>query len=201
MSPDTFVRREVPRLSGASDAHERERARRQGHALGFAEGLRDAAVQARREAERAEAARQAALADELANVDAARVALLRAADAMSAQTGTLAGVARERIWTLAVELAETLLDAELSDAVRSARAAAGRAVRAAADEPSPILVLSAADLAVLRSTGGLPDGFTVEASDTLSRGDAIVRLPEGLIDLRLDAALRRVRDALAEVTA
>jgi len=201
MSPDTFVRREVPRLSGATDARERERARRQGHALGFAEGLRDAAASAHREAERAEEARRVALADQLAVVDAARAALVRAAAAASERTDELVDVAQQRVWTLAVELAEALLDTELSDAVRSAHTAAGRAVRAAAGEADPVLVLSTRDLATLRACGGLPDGFAVEASDALSPGDALVRLPEGRIDLRLDAALRRVRDTLAEVSA
>jgi flagellar assembly protein FliH len=199
MSPETFVRREIPRLSAPADGRERERARRQGHALGYAEGLRIAAQEARAEAERAEAERRAAVAHDAAAASRARAAVEEAAASLRERTGRIAEVAEERIWALAVELAETILECELSDRVRAARTALTRAENAvAAAETDAVVILSDADAETLDRLGERPQGIAVEASGALASGDAVVHVPDGEVDLRVAAALARARAALAE---
>lgn len=200
MSTDAFVRHEIPRLSGPADHRERERARREGHALGFAQGLRDAAVQARRDAERADAERRAAAEAEAAAMVATRAAVEAAAASLAVRMDALSALAEERVWELAVELAETILDRELSDPVRAARTALARAERAA-DAVDAVIVLSPADAAVLDGLGERPTTLTVETSAALSPGDAVVHVPDGQIDLRVNDALARARAALQEASA
>lgn len=200
MSPETFVRREIPRLGAPADARERERARRQGHALGYAEGLRLAAQQARVEAERAETARTAARATDAEAAARACAAVEAAAASLRERTDRIADLATERIWALAVELAETILETELSDPTRAARTAlvrAGNAV-AAAETADAVVILSDTDAETLDRLGERPQGLAVESSASLSPGDAVVHVPDGEVDLRVAAALARARAALAE---
>lgn len=200
MSTDAFVRREIPRLSGPADHRERERARREGHALGFAQGLRDAAVQARREAERVDAERRAAAEAAAAAMTASRTAVEAAAASLTARIDDLAALAEQRVWELAVELAETILERELSDPVRAARTALARAERAA-DAADAVIVLSETDAAILDELGERPTTLTVETSASLRPGDAVVHVPDGQVDLRVNDALARARAALREASA
>lgn len=201
MSPETFVRREIPRLSAPADSRERERARRQGHALGYAEGLREAAEQARREAERAEAERQTALAAEAEALAATRCAVERAAASLIERAEALAATAEERVWELAVELAEAILDRELSEPTSAARTALARAERIALDFVDPVIVLSVQDAETLDRLGERPREIAVESSTALAPGDAVVHVPDGQVDLRVRDAVRRARAALQEATA
>lgn len=204
MSPEsaaasvTFVRREIPRLTPPEGDRERERARREGHALGYAEGLRDAAERAAADAERAAVERREAMAADAEAAAHAAAALDRAAHALRDRAGMIAGLAEEKIWTLALDVAEAILGCELSDPVHAARLAATRAERVAADTAKAVVVLSAADVATLERLGELPGEVAVEPSDALASGDALVRVPDGDIDLRIAEALRRARAVLGE---
>jgi len=198
MSLDVFTRIEIPRLSGPAEHAERERAARRGHAMGYAEGMRLAREEAEREAERAAQQRRIAAADAVAATTAALDVLDRAVTALAERTAALAQVAEERVLALAVELAETILDRELADPVRAALTAHARAERVV-DTADAVIVLSPADLATLDGLGERPGAIRIESSGELSPGDAVVRVPDGEVDLRVDAALRRARTALAEV--
>ncbi|RZI94935.1 MAG: hypothetical protein EOO67_03630 [Microbacterium sp.] len=201
---DAFVRREIPRLAGASDARERERARRQGHALGYAEGLRAAAAQAELATERAEAERRAARAADAHTVDRARLAVEIAAVSLKGKVDAITEVAEEKIWALAIELAETILERELSDPVRAARTALARAENAVGGAAEAVVIISDVDLATLDALDARPrsegTGLRIESSAGLSSGDAVVHVGDGQVDLQVRAALRRARLAISAHT-
>ncbi len=200
MSPETFAAVAFPRIGSAADAAERARARARGYADGHAEGMRIARADAQRAAADALALRRSA--DDAAAVIAASAstALDTAAVALADRVETVAFVALERVLAHAVELAETILERELADDVRSALVASLRAATAidAADDAAPVVVVSTRDLATLERLGAQPDGVALEGSDDLAPGDAVVRLADGDVDLRVGAALDRARAALSE---
>lgn len=199
MSLETFTRIEVPRLSGPVEHDVRERARQRGHAAGYADGMRAAHDEARRDAERAHDDRRRVEADDRRTVAAAVDALASAAADYSARADELADLTARRVQQLAVDLAETILERELSDPTRAALTAATRAGRASADDAAAIVQVHPDDAATLaRLDAGA--GLTLEASPDLTRGDAVVRLPDGQIDLRVAAALARVRAVLEETS-
>ncbi|SIT83269.1 hypothetical protein [Microbacterium sp. RU33B] len=200
MSPETFAMVSFPRIGSAADAAERARARARGYADGHAEGMRIARADAQRAAAEALALRRSA--DDAAAVVAASAstALDTAAVALADRVETVAFVALERVLAHAVELAETILERELADDVRSALVASLRAATAidAGDDAAPVVVVSTRDLATLERLGAQPDGVALEGSDDLAPGDAVVRLADGDVDLRVGAALARARAALSE---
>ncbi len=101
---------------------------------------------------------------------------------------------------LAVELAETILAAEISESTRSALAALSRARASLAPDDAAVVVLSPRDLATLDRLGAeRPEGARFEASAELAPGDAVVRFRDGEVDLRVATALARARATLAEV--
>jgi len=200
MSLDSFIPLEIPRLSGPVEQAERERARRRGHASGYAEGMRAARLAAERETERAEHERRAQLDAARIATTAALTALDRAAASFAERADALARLDAGRVMELAIDLAETILDRELADPVRAALLASTRAEEAASGAAGAIIAMSPPDLELLDRLGRRPDGVAVETSSELSPGDAVVRLADGEVDLRIDAALQRARAALAEVS-
>ena len=200
MSPETFAAVAFPRIGSAADAAERARARARGYADGHAEGMRIARADAQRAAADALALRRSA--DDAAAVIAASAstALDTAAVALADRVETVAFVALERVLAHAVELAETILERELADDVRSALVASLRAATAidAADDAAPVVVVSTRDLATLERLGAQPARVALEGSADLAPGDAVVRLADGDVDLRVGAALARARAALSE---
>lgn len=202
MSPDAFSPLAIPRLSGPAEHTERERARQRGHAMGYAEGMRAAGEAAAREADRAARERRAQHEELRTAAAAAFSALERAAASFTERADAVAALCEDHVMRLAVELAETILAAEVAEATRSALTASSRAlgIRAPGDEAT--VVLSPRDLATLDRLGAeRPDGTRFEASPELSPGDAVVRLRDGEVDLRVATALARARAALAEVAA
>lgn len=203
MSSDAFTRLEIPRLSGPSLTQERDRARARGHAAGYAEGIRLAAAHAERDAaERAER-EQAADAAVRARVAAAVAALERAAARFDARAAELTAPVVAELHAMAIELAEAIVERELSDPVRAALTTAARVENAVPDgdgAAAPVVRLSAADADVVASalTETLPRSVEVEVDPGLAPGDATIRLADGAIDLRIAAAFARARRALEE---
>lgn len=199
-----FVRLEPPRLSGPGIDDERERARRRGHAAGYAEGMRLAAVEAEREAAaRAARTRDDAVADR-ARLASALAALDAAQLAFGARADEVAETALHRIHELAIELSEAILGCELSDATRSAASVAVRVSEVAGAAPAsdaPIARLSPRDAETLTRRDAAPGGIPVEIDPELAPGDAEVRVVDGAVDLRVGAALGRARAALAGASA
>lgn len=187
-----------------------------GHAAGYTAGLRaaqaeTAALHARLETEHA--ARVAALQAETAR----RVQVLDAAtNALLAQVAPVLADAEDSLVDAALDLAEAVV----GYAVRASRQTVGDHTAADADgagagledrgavgaEATVRRALALVDrmvaLAVRTSpadaarVAGLDLPVPVVADPSLRDGDAVVDLPDGLLDARLDAALGRAREAL-----
>ncbi|MBT1676727.1 hypothetical protein [Curtobacterium aurantiacum] len=197
------------------DPAERERASSadvRGHAAGYTAGLRAAqaetdALRARLDAEHA--ARIAALQADTAR----RIAVLDAAtNAMLSTVAPVLADAEASVASAAVDLAEAIVgnvvrasrpahdttDAHPADG-REARIASGaeatvRRALASVDRTVPVAVrLSPADAARVADLD-LP--VPVVADRALRDGDAVVDLPDGMLDARIATALDRARTAL-----
>jgi flagellar assembly protein FliH len=198
MSADVFSPAVFPRFrdADAEAAHQRERER--GFAEGHAEGFRAGVAQAAAEAARAEAARAASEAALRRDVAEAMAALGAAADALTARARELTAASERDLSARAVELAELILAAELSQPGAAAAAAVRRALDAHDPQDVRAVRLSPADVLALDAQGGLPDDIAVTADGALLPGDAIVVVDEGFVDARIGAALERARRAVAE---
>ncbi|NJI60589.1 flagellar assembly protein FliH [Microbacterium oxydans] len=198
MSTDAFSPVLFPRLDGRADGAEHARARMRGYAEGHAEGFRAGlagAESAQRVAAAEQAARDATAAREM---ETAVSALQAAARSLSERERELTGAAGDEVLRCAIELAELILAAELSDAGSSAAAAARRAL--AVTDPADIreVRLHPDDLQTLQTAESDLAAFALVADDTLERGDAVATLAHGHIDARIGSALERARRALVE---
>lgn len=173
-----------------------------GYTAGWSAGARAAAQDA--EEQRRRAAEELAARAQLA-ASAAQEALstlAQAADAARRRSAPVLTDAQDALTRAAVDLAETVLGAELRDGDASAQSALRRAL-SVRDEGLVRVRLHPEDLAHLTATLAslpaelrLPDGVELVADPALGRGDAVSELEEGYLDARVGAALVRVRDAL-----
>lgn len=202
MSPEAATFEPSP-LSGPRTATvDDHRTRAAGYAAGWAAGARAAAEQAtalRRRLEEEQAEAEAVRAAEHAALVAA---LERACAAAAARTAPVLVDAQRRLQSAALELAETLIGAELSDGERSARVALDRALAVPPELGLHTIRLSPADahrIQVAVDEGGatLPEGVMVLADPSLTPGDAISVHETGYLDARLGAAVARVREIVA----
>lgn len=175
----------------------RAAAQAQGYAVGWAEGRR-AAAELAAEADRAAAEAHAA-AEERREAEhaAALAALTRAAAALQQTSARLAGELEDQAVRLARELTTELVGHE----VRTCTDAGVDVVRRALVVlPTGVPVTLRVHPSVVSSpaVGDLADhGVSVVADPTLDRADAVVESTEAVVDLRIGAALERVREALA----
>ncbi|MBF4606884.1 hypothetical protein [Curtobacterium sp. VKM Ac-1393] len=178
-----------------------------GHAAGYTAGLR--AAQAETDALRAQLrAEHDALTASLRADTVRRIAVLDAAT--NAMLSTIAPVlddAEASVASAAVDLAEAIVGYEIRasrpsvgpDGDREARIASGaettvRRALASIDRTVPVAVrLSPADAARVADVD-LP--VPVVADPALCDGDAVVDLPQGMLDARIATALDRARTAL-----
>lgn len=174
-----------------------------GYAHGWAAGARAAAEQAARE-DRERAAREEAARLALAGrVDHALDTLAAAAVAASRRVVPVIEESRDLLVAGAVEIAEAVLDAELSDRGLAVRTALGRALALDSQDRVVRVRLNPGDLAALRETAdavvgtvNIPDGVDLVADPELGPGDAVSELPEGMYDARVRQAVDRVRQEL-----
>jgi flagellar assembly protein FliH len=200
MSTEAFAHAVYPRLREIDGEAERRRAQQRGYAAGHAEGFRVAAAeaaataaQARSERAAADAARERALASALGALESATAAL-------TARVVDLARADEQTISTRAIDLAEMILGEVLAAREFAATAAVRRAL-AAADGRQPIEVrLSVDDERIVRERSAAAAGFSVVADAALAAGDAVVVLPDGMVDARIGAALERARRTLDGVS-
>ena len=198
MSTDAFSPVLFPRLDGRADGAEHARARMRGYAEGHAEGFRTGlaeAESAQRVAAAEQEARDAAAARE---VETAVSALHAAARSLTERERELTAAGREEVLRCAIDLAELIVGAELSDAGASAATAARRALAAADPAELRELRLHPDDLHTLQTAETPLTAFALVGDDTLQRGDAVATLAHGHIDARIGSALDRARRALAE---
>jgi flagellar assembly protein FliH len=213
---DTVVHRVAfPVLADPAGRERASSADVRGHAAGYTAGLRAAqaetdALRARLEAEHA--ARITALQADTAR----RIAVLDAAtNAMLSTVAPVLADAEASVASAAVDLAEAIVgnvvrasrpahDATVADGPdgqgsREARIASGaeatvRRALASVDRTVPVAVrLSPADAA---RVAGLDLPVPVVADGALRDGDAVVDLPDGMLDVRIATALDRARTAL-----
>lgn len=194
MSTEPYTRVTFPVLR--SEAPATDRGFTQGHAAGYAAGMRAAAEELRR-------LREKLLAEQAEGLDAGRLAVARAvtvleAAASAAQRRREATVAEieDLLAATALELAEAILGYELAHGERTARAAVDRALKHS-DGTLTTVCLHPGDLAALEASGVvLPAGVELKADAALNPGDAVAEYPQGWIDARLGSALERARQAL-----
>jgi flagellar assembly protein FliH len=192
------------------DAAGRERASGadvRGHAAGYTAGLR--AAQAETDALRARLqAEHTALTASLRADTVRRIAVLDAAtNAMLSTVAPVLSDAEASVASAATDLAEAIVGYEIRasrpavgpDADREARITSGaettvRRALASIDRSVPVAVrLSPADAARVADVD-LP--VPVVADPALRDGDAVVDLPDGILDARIATALDRARTAL-----
>lgn len=184
--------------STSAAERERARAKTQGYAEGFAAGMGAVTKQGRARQQQLQEDFDARSAAQQAEQDAALAALGAAAEALSARAVPAIEAADRSLVESAMTLAEAILGHELRDGEHAASAALRRIVGAV--DPSEIRAVrmhpqTAADL-----PAGSAErvGVTVHRDPQLAPGDAVADLPEGFIDARITAALRRCRQILAE---
>ncbi|MBZ5735181.1 flagellar assembly protein FliH [Nocardioides sp. TRM66260-LWL] len=183
-------------LAGLAESA-RVAAQAQGYATGWGEGRRAAAelaAEAERAAEEARAAAEARRAEEHA---LAMAALTRAAAELQRTAARLAAELEDEALRLARELTAQIVGHE----VRSSADPEGDVVRRAlAVLPAGLPVTVRLHPAVAASAAArmLDDhDVTVRADATLGPADAVVETPTSIVDLGIEAALARVREALA----
>ncbi|RNL80238.1 FliH/SctL family protein [Nocardioides marmorisolisilvae] len=169
----------------------RAAARSQGYSIGWAEGQRQARQQAAREAAAAEDARRAAEDRRAAEHAGALAALAAAAADLHAATARTCAAIEEQASDLAWELTRELLGHELSiDGVDVVR----RVLNLLPDAPVVAVRLHPDDIAGAAALA--EQGVPLLADSSLGRGDALIESADHVLDLRLDLALERVREAL-----
>ena len=200
MSTEAFATLAFPVLRDTDFTEVAERARVQGHAAGYAAGRREATATLGAELAALQAEQAGALAAARADIAAAAELLRSASAAWTAAAQAAGNAADEALLAAAVEIATLIVGEELEDHERSAVRAARRALAAASDVPVQALRLHPADLAIVAAAGGTGDVRLVPDA-SLTRGDAIGELPDGVVDARIGAAVDRVRLALLEADA
>lgn len=178
---------------------EGEHARARGYAEGYAAGRAEALAAGRlQRAAEEEAARARAV--EVRQARTAQLSALQSAlTALTERIDALTGQDAERIEELALSLAAAILDTELAESARSAAHALRRALDAAPASTWVRVTFSTADAAALRadeSAEAMLQGVEVIASAEMDQGGAVVELEDGVIDMRIGAALARAEAAL-----
>lgn len=197
MSTDAgFSSLAFPRLHVVADARVVERDRAAGHAAGYAAGLRAAGITAAALAVERTAEHAALLSSTEAKSDRALRLLAAAAAALDTRTVPLLQEAEETLVRTALDLAEAVLGAELSQGESSARRALERALGQGEPAETHTVHMHPDDLAVLGpSTQNIP-GVLFVADPLLSRGDAVTRFDDGFLDARIGTAFSRVKNAM-----
>jgi flagellar assembly protein FliH len=196
MSPEpAFARLTFPSLGVIEPSEDLDRARIRGHAAGYAAGLRKAAAEA-------EVLEVAALAAQEQRSAASREAVSSALGALRSATEQVGAIRRvvlaeadSALAAAAIDLAEAIVGRELDDTETSAKAAVHRAMSAIAVDEVLAVRLHPEDLAVIGADGALP-GLHLVPDDSLDRGDAVLDVPDGIVDARISTALARARAVL-----
>lgn len=183
-------------LSALADTT-RAAAQAQGYAVGWAEGRRAAAEEAREAAEAQtqlvavnEARRDAEHQQALARLDATTRALAGAVDDATRAV-------EDRALALARELTGLIVGHELRSTADPAEDAVRRALALASQEPVTLVRLSPQAAASPAATALTERGLRVLGDAGLSDGDVVVETDGGVLDGRVAAALARVSEVLA----
>lgn len=179
----------------------REAARAQGYAAGWAEGRRAAAEDAA--AHRAELTTEAAAAEtaRAAEHAAALATLERAAARLQQQSLEVARLVEDASLTLARELTTALVGHELATAADPAADTVRRVLAVLPGGTLPVTLRVPPAVAALLTPHDAPElaehAVQVVADPALGAGDAVVETDAQVVDLRVTAALERVREVLS----
>ncbi|WP_420367620.1 hypothetical protein [Curtobacterium sp. L1-20] len=212
MTETTVQRVAFPVIGGTAERDRAASADVRGHAAGYAAGLR--AAQAETDALRARLeAEHTALTASMQADTARRIAVLDAATtAMLSQVAPVLDTAEQSVAAAAVDLAEAVVGYAIrssrpsgaattgpEDTGREARATSGAEAtltRALASIDRTVAVAVRLSVADAARVAHLDLPVPVVADPALSDGDAVVDLPDGLLDARIRTALERARTAL-----
>lgn len=195
MFTDVATPVQYPRLDGPTAHSERERGYNQGHAAGYAAGLRLAGEEARATREAFDAEREE-FRQRAERQIADHNTLLQAISSTAADAALpLLGDAERAVAAAGLQLAEAILGTELSSAQTAARAALSRAFPTGEQTPPLQVRLNPADVALLSGTAPAA-GIELVEDPSLQRGDALASYPDGMIDARIGTAIDRARAAL-----
>ncbi|WP_158589967.1 FliH/SctL family protein [Amnibacterium setariae] len=175
----------------------RERARVQGHAAGYAAGRKAATetLATDRAALRAEADR--ALGVQIDGLRSALEAVHRAAGELNAHTAMSLEGTEEAVLAAAIDIAGMILGRAISeDREGAAVAALRRALEAAGPVPVRTVRMHPDDLELVAMVSADEPGLKLQADPRIARGDAMVDLPDGVVDASIANAVDRVRRAL-----
>jgi flagellar assembly protein FliH len=172
----------------------RTAAEAQGYAAGWARGVRDAQVAA--EQDRQAAAREADAREQAHARDRADAigALSAAARSLRVRADETCRRLEDQAASLALAVTEAVLARTVPEI--SADEVVDRAVRLI-DQDLPARVRVHPEVARAAACHAR-DGVTLVADPALGRADAVVELEDHALDLRVDRALQRVREALLE---
>lgn len=188
-------------LLGSLASTAREDGYRDGFVAGRTEGLAEARAAAAIEAERARSARRASEQRRAEEHAAALAALESAAAQVRGQLGQLTADIESRATTLAFALADTIMAREVAEAAPADVVRRVLQVLPPTQATSPAAPVTTVRLhPVVATTGVAQDllalGLSVVADETLGPADALVESDGSVLDLRIAAAMARVREAL-----
>lgn len=175
----------------------RSAARAQGYATGWAEGRREAAAEAAAQRAEIEQLHREAEARRETEHQQAVAALVRAAALLQQQVAATSAEVEDQALAMARELTETLVARELATAADPVADVVRRAL-AVLPQGLPVTVRLSPAVAgdpALEVLG--EQGITVVADPSLQRHDALVESTAEAVDLRVSAALTRVREVLS----
>jgi flagellar assembly protein FliH len=192
----TFSPASFPALRDAEQLRAETDARNHGQSIGYAIGLRTAALELAAQRAAIDAEHQAMMREGQERIDQAVGLLAVAAQALNDRAIPLQEQAQATLVSSALDLAEAVLEYELSDGHNSSRTALARVLRHV--DPATVVTvrMNPSDLVMLDRAS--LDGANVELTPDplLQRGDAIADFAEGYLDARIGSALGRARAAL-----
>jgi flagellar assembly protein FliH len=197
MSADAgFSTMAFPRLRIAQQERIDEQVIARGHAAGYAEGLRAAALEEEARAARRDTEHAIVLRHAQAKIDRVLELLNAAALALDARAAPVLRESGAALVATAVQLAEAIVGAELRDSETSAQRALARALEHADSGEVHTVRMHPDDLALLEGATASLVGVRFSADPSLARGDAVSEFPEGYLDARIGTALLRVKTTL-----
>lgn len=172
-----------------------DRSHAQGHAVGYAAGMRAAAEELRRTAAAQQVEHAVFRQREQARIDQAVRGLDAAARAFAVKVATVGSASEQLVHAAALDLAEAVIGAQLR-AGDPARLALARALQTTDPNDVRRIRLSPADWDSLDDETRAATGVALVPDPALTTGDAMVDLSNGYLDARIHSALARAKLAL-----
>ena len=201
MSTEAFSRMVYTALGAADEDQLNAQVEARGHAAGYAAGLRAA----NEDTELLRRTLREQYEDEMRRgqerLNRSLAALNAAVFSLEGRTVALITDMQDVLAAAAIELAEALLQRELSDGDASARSALARALEGVDTDLVQRVRMHPVDLASLDEDTLRRARVEFVGDPGLQRGDAVTEFPDGYLDASLSAAISRARAALLEAEA